>query len=102
MVICSSGRRLGLTPGRGGGGRPRVADGTGVAAAHVLPRSADGQVYPTYTAAIEALDRPALFENRVCYRLLDAELAGPAHATRDRATHATDATCATQATNATQ
>jgi hypothetical protein len=59
-------------------------------------------VYPTYTAAIEALDRPALFENRVCYRLLDAELAGPAHATRDRATHATDATCATQATDATQ
>jgi hypothetical protein len=55
---------------------PPAADGTGGAAAHVLPRAADGQPYPTYAAAIEALDRPALFENRVCYRLLDAELAG--------------------------
>ena len=55
---------------------PPAADGTGEAAAHVLPRSPAGQVYPTYAAAIEALDRPALFENRVCYRLLDAELGG--------------------------
>jgi hypothetical protein len=55
---------------------PPAADGTGAAAAHVLPRAPDGQPYPTYAAAIEALDRPALFENRVCYRLLDAELAG--------------------------
>jgi hypothetical protein len=55
---------------------PPAADGTGDAAAHVLPRSAAGLAYPTYAAAIEALDRPALFENRVCYRLLDAELGG--------------------------
>ena len=55
---------------------PPVADGAGEAAAHVLPRSAAGPAYPTYAAAIEALDRPALFENRVCYRLLDAELGG--------------------------
>jgi hypothetical protein len=55
---------------------PPAADGTGGTAAHVLPRSAAGQVYPTYTAAIEALDRPALFENRACYRLLTADLAG--------------------------
>lgn len=55
---------------------PPAAAGTGGAAAHVLPRAPDGQPYPTYAAAIEALDRPALFENRVCYRLLDAELAG--------------------------
>ena len=53
---------------------PPAAGGTGEAAAHVLPRSAAGPAYPTYAAAIEALDRPALFENRVCYRLLDAEL----------------------------
>jgi hypothetical protein len=53
-------------------------DAAGPAAAHVLPRSAAGQEYPTYAAAINALDRPALFENRVCYRLLDAELAGQA------------------------
>jgi hypothetical protein len=55
---------------------PPAADGTGAAAAHVLPRAPDGQPYPTYAAAIGALDRPALFENRVCYRLLGAELAG--------------------------
>ncbi len=51
-----------------------AADGTAAAAAHVLPRTAAGQPYPAYTAAIAALDRPALFENRVCYRLLDADL----------------------------
>ncbi len=56
---------------------PPTVDGTGPAASHVLPRSAAGPAYPGYAAAIEALDRPALFENRVCYRLLDAELAGP-------------------------
>ena len=55
---------------------PPAADAAGPAAAHVLPPSAAGQEYPTYAAAIGALDRPALFENRVCYRLLDAELAG--------------------------
>jgi hypothetical protein len=55
---------------------PPAADGTGAAAAHVLPRAGTGQAYPTYAAAIEALDRPALFDNRVCYRLLDAGLAG--------------------------
>jgi hypothetical protein len=57
---------------------PAAADGAGEAAAHVLPRSPAGLAYPTYAAAIEALDRPALFENRVCYRLLDAELGGSA------------------------
>jgi hypothetical protein len=41
-----------------------------------------GQAYPTYAAAIEALDRPALFENRVCYRLLDADLGGTDPASR--------------------
>ncbi|MCW2911050.1 MAG: putative HTH-type transcriptional regulator [Actinomycetia bacterium] len=57
-----------------------AADGTGAAAAHVLPRTAAGQAYPAYAAAIEALDRPALFENRVCYRLLDADLTGETRA----------------------
>jgi hypothetical protein len=51
-----------------------AADGTAATTAHVLPRTAAAQAYPTYAAAIEALDRPALFENRVCYRLLDADL----------------------------
>ena len=61
---------------------PAAAGATGGAAAHVLPRAGAGQVYPTYAAAIGALDRPALFENRVCYRLLDAGLGGPAAAAR--------------------
>ena len=59
-----------------------AADATGSAVAHVLPRSGTGQAYPTYAAAIGALDRPALFENRVCYRLLDADLRSPATAGR--------------------
>ena len=63
---------------------PAAADGAGEAAAHVLPRSAAGLAYPTYAAAIEALDRPALFENRVCYRLLDAELGGAYQARPDQ------------------
>ena len=57
---------------------PPAVNAAGPAAAHVLPRSPAGQEYPTYAAAIGALDRPGLFENRVCYRLLDAELAGQA------------------------
>ena len=64
---------------------PPAADGAGEAAAHVLPRSPAGLAYPTYAAAIEALDRPALFENRVCYRLLDAELDGADRAHPDQA-----------------
>ena len=59
---------------------PPAVQGTGLAAAHVLPRPVTGPAYPTYAAAIEALDRPALFENRVCYRLLDADLDRPAGA----------------------
>ena len=54
---------------------PPAVAAAGAAAAHVLPWTETGQAYPTYSAAIEALDRPALFENRVCYRLLDADLA---------------------------
>ncbi|MGH3123413.1 MAG: hypothetical protein ACRDND_20685 [Streptosporangiaceae bacterium] len=61
---------------------PPAVEGTGTATAHVLPRSGTGQAYPAYAAAIEALDRPALFENRVCYRLLDADLGGPARSGR--------------------
>ena len=57
---------------------PPAVDGSFPAAAHVLPRLASGQPYPAYAAAIEALDRPALFENRVCYRLLSAAATQPA------------------------
>jgi hypothetical protein len=61
---------------------PPAVAASGAAVAHVLPRTGTGPAYPTYTAAIEALDRPALFENRVCYRLLDADLGGPARSAR--------------------
>src|SRR5580693_1327244 len=66
------------------GSPPPAVAASGAAAAHVLPRTgtATGPAYPTYTAAIEALDRPALFENRVCYRLLDADLGGAASSSR--------------------
>ena len=57
---------------------PPAVDGTLPAAAHVLPRQASGLPYPAYAAAIEALDRPALFENRACYRLLSAAVPEPA------------------------
>ena len=48
------------------------------ASAQVRPLRPDGGRYASYTAAVAALDRPALFENRPCYRLLDARLAAPA------------------------
>ena len=47
------------------------------ASAHVRPLRPDGDRYPSYTDAVAALDRPALFENRPCYRLLDARLTAP-------------------------
>jgi hypothetical protein len=43
--------------------------------AHVRPLRADGTRYPFYTDALAALDPPALFDNRPCYRLLAARLA---------------------------
>ena len=48
------------------------------ASAQVRPLLPEGGRYASYTAAVAALDRPALFENRPCYRLLDARLAAPA------------------------
>jgi len=44
----------------------------------VRPLRPDGARYGSYTEAVAALDRPALFENRPCYRLLDARLTAPA------------------------
>ena len=44
----------------------------------VRPARPDGARYRTYTEAVAALDRPALFENRPCYRLLGARLTPPA------------------------
>lgn len=51
---------------------PPVTTGTGPESAHVRPRGP----YPTYAEAVAALDRPALFENRLCYRPIEASLAG--------------------------
>ena len=54
--------------------------GTDPASAHVRPLRADGTRYPAYTDALAALDPPALFDNRPCYRLLAARLApGASH-----------------------
>jgi hypothetical protein len=55
---------------------PPVIRGTGSASAHVRPARPDGGRYATYAEAIAALDPPALFENRVCYRPLAADLRG--------------------------
>lgn len=52
--------------------RRAVLDGTGSEFAAVLPLREDGSRFGSYASALAALDRPGLFENRSCYRLLDA------------------------------
>src|SRR5215472_4936977 len=59
---------------RDGVGPERYAE----ASRGVRPQRAAGERYASYTDAVAALDRPALFENRPCYRLLDARLTAPA------------------------
>ena len=63
-------------------GRPPGEDGApgryDGASAQVRPLRPDGRRYASYTDAVAALDRPVLFENRPCYRLLAARLAAPA------------------------
>ena len=54
---------------------PPAVNGTEPESAHVRPVSAAGERYPTYADALGAIDSPALFENRACYRLLAADLA---------------------------
>lgn len=43
-----------------------------------LPAAAGDPTYDSYSAAMSALDAPTVFENRPTWRLLDADLAGPA------------------------
>ena len=64
-------------------GRPPAphADATAAAAAHLLPQHAPGGPFASYAVAVAVVDPPALFQNRVCYRLLDATLRGPAQLT---------------------
>jgi len=53
----------------------RVTDITGIAP-DLLPVRADGTRYRRYSDVVQELASPALFENRLTYRLLDADLAG--------------------------
>ena len=59
---------------RDGAGTRRYAE----ASRGVRPARPDGERYGSYTEAVAALDRPELFENRPCYRLLGARLTAPA------------------------
>jgi len=43
-----------------------------------VPYREDGSRYGRYSQAIRELDAPAIFENRTLYRLVSADLAGPA------------------------
>jgi hypothetical protein len=56
--------------------RAPAVDGAGMAAELRPPRPGGGR-YASYADALGALDRPAVFENRTCYRLLD--VAGGSH-----------------------
>jgi hypothetical protein len=56
----------------GPGSRAPAADGTGPDAVGVLPLRGDGSRFGSYAGALEELSRPGIFEDRSCYRLLDA------------------------------
>ena len=60
---------LSWSPGR----LPGQINGTEPAFATALPLSGDGTRFGSYAAALGALRRPALFEDRACYRLLEAQ-----------------------------
>jgi hypothetical protein len=62
---------LSWEPGSPGHG----VDGTGPESAGVRPLREPGQLFGCYAAALGALDRPGLFENRTCYRVLQAKAA---------------------------
>jgi hypothetical protein len=53
-----------------------AVEGTEPESAQVRPISPAGERYPTYADALGAIDSPALFDNRIGYRLLAAGLAG--------------------------
>jgi hypothetical protein len=55
-----------------------LAGGAGRASEQLRPPGPAGQRYRTYAEALAVLDPPALFENRPAYRLLAADLTGPA------------------------
>jgi hypothetical protein len=57
------------------GGQPGDVDGTGPETAGVLPLREGAGRFGCYAAALGALSRPRLFEDRACYRLLEAAAA---------------------------
>ncbi|MBX7451924.1 hypothetical protein GR927_28375 [Mycolicibacterium sp. 3033] len=63
--------RLELAP-RMGYATPKVL----AQAKKMLPRGSSGKDLEKYTEAMDLYARPKLFDNRVCYRLLDAKLDG--------------------------
>src|SRR5260221_9188431 len=67
-AVCTNECGRGVAgPGEGVYGPGR----TGPQAAALPPLRADGSRFGCYADALGALSRPALFENRACYRLLD-------------------------------
>jgi hypothetical protein len=52
---------------------PRPGIDTPLGSPEVLPLRGDGHRFGSYAAALEALRRPGLFEDRACYRLLEAQ-----------------------------
>ena len=58
-----------------GHGPAPAVDGSEPESAPVRPISAAGERYPSYADALGAIDAPALFDNRLSYRLLAAGLA---------------------------
>jgi hypothetical protein len=60
-------------PDRPGGGRDgALLDGTGPETSAVRPLRDDGGRFACYADALGALSRPRLFEDRTCYRILEA------------------------------
>jgi hypothetical protein len=57
---------------------PPDLDGTEAESSNVQPRATLMRRYQRYTQAIRDLDRPPLFDNRTCWRLLDLEWDGAA------------------------
>ncbi|WP_432575068.1 helix-turn-helix domain-containing protein [Kineococcus sp. SYSU DK005] len=58
--------------------QPAVLSDTAAEAAHVRPLSASGVPFTSYTDALAAIARPATFEDRPAYRLLDVDLSAAA------------------------
>lgn len=55
---------------------PFAVTGTEPSAEHVRAMDSSGHRLPSYAASMEALTRPAVFENRLVYRVTDADLTG--------------------------